>query len=131
MPSLNKVMIIGHLGADPTLNYTQGGTPASNFTVAASEKFKDKSGEYQERTEWFRVVAWGKLAEICSEYLTKGKLVYIEGRIQTREWEDKDGQKKFTTEVVAREMLMLGGKTEKPRQEKTVDYTHYEDDLPF
>lgn len=132
MPSLNKVIIIGHLGQDAEVRYTPSGTSVCNFSIATSEKWKDKSGEYQERTEWHRIVAFGRLGEICGEYLTKGKLAYIEGRLQTRSWEDKDGQKKYTTEIVAREMLMLGGKTEKPRQEKTADYTHDDDEsIPF
>lgn len=128
MPSLNKVTIIGHLGRDPEVKYSQVGTSICNFTVATSEKYKDKSGEYQENTEWHRVVAFGRLGEICGEYLVKGKLVYIEGRLQTRSWEDKDGQKKYSTEIVAREMLMLskGEKKEEPKEEQTTG-----NDIPF
>lgn len=101
--SLNKVMIIGHLGRDPEMRYTAEGTPVANFSVATSEKYKDK-----ENTEWHRVVAFARLAEICGEYLRKGKQVYVEGRLQTRKWTDKDGHDKYTTEIVASDMRMLG-----------------------
>ena len=108
MSGVNKVILVGNLGRDPEMRYTPSGTAVANFTVATSERFTDKSGDKQERTEWHRIVAWGRLAEICNEYLRKGKQVYLEGRLQTREWEDKDGNKKYTTEIVAREMQMLG-----------------------
>ncbi len=104
---INKATIIGRLGRDPEIGYTPSGTAKANFSVATSEKWKDKtSGEMQERTEWHRVVAWGRLGEICGEYLAKGKLVYVEGRLQTRSWE-KDGITRYMTEIVANEMKML------------------------
>lgn len=108
---INKAILVGRLGRDPEIRYTPSGVAVANFTVATSEKWKDKnSGEMQERTEWHRVVAWRRLAEICGEYLNKGRQVYIEGRIQTREWEDNDGNKRYTTEIVANEMKMLGSR---------------------
>jgi single-strand DNA-binding protein len=112
MGSLNKVMLIGNLGRDPELRSTPGGTQVANFSLATTENFTDRSGNRQERTEWHRVVLWGKLAEIASQYLSKGRQVYIEGRLQTREWEDKQGQKRQTTEVVGTTMVMLGGRGE-------------------
>jgi len=108
MSGVNKVILVGNLGADPQLRYTQGGTAVANFNLATTERFTNKNGEREERTEWHRVVAWAKLAEICSEYLKKGKQVYIEGRLQTRSWEDQSGVKKYTTEVIASNMVMLG-----------------------
>lgn len=110
--SVNKVILVGRLGRDPETRYTGGGQAVANFTLATDSSYKDRSGERQKRTEWHRVVAWSKLAEICQQYLKKGSLVYIEGRLQTREWEDKSGQKRSTTEVVANEMRMLGGRAE-------------------
>ncbi|OQY04164.1 MAG: single-stranded DNA-binding protein [Desulfobacteraceae bacterium 4572_123] len=108
---INKAILVGRLGRDPEIRYTASGMAVANFTIATSEKWKDKtSGEMQERTEWHRIVAWGKLGEICGEYLAKGRQVYIEGRIQTRQWEDKDGNKRYTTEIVANEMKMLGSR---------------------
>ncbi len=108
MAGVNKVILIGNLGRDPEMRYTQNNTPVANFTLATSEQWTDRNGERQERTEWHRIVVWGRLAEICGQYLQKGKQVYIEGRLQTREWEDQNGQKRYTTEIVAREMQMLG-----------------------
>jgi single-strand DNA-binding protein len=106
---LNKVMLIGHLGNDPERRETASGQTVVNFTVATSESFKDSTGNIQERTEWHRIVVWGRLADICSQYLKKGRQVYIEGRIQTRSWDDsKTGEKKYTTEIVCSEMQMLG-----------------------
>lgn len=106
--SVNKVILVGRLGRDPETRYTSGGQAVANFTMATDESFKDRSGERQKRTEWHRIVVWGKLAEITQQYLKKGMLVYIEGRIQTRQWEDKrDGQKRTTTEIVANTMKML------------------------
>ena len=104
---VNKVILIGNCGADPELRYTPSGTAVSNFNVATNENWTDKSGERQERTEWHRIVVWGRLAEICNQYLRKGSKVYVEGRLQTRSWEGQDGQKKYTTEVVARDMQIL------------------------
>jgi single-strand DNA-binding protein len=108
MASLNKVILIGNLGRDPELRYTASGQPVATFTLATNEAWTNKSGEREERTEWHRIVAWGKLAERCSEYLAKGRQVYVEGRLQTREWEDKEGGKRRTTEINAQQLLMLG-----------------------
>lgn len=106
--SVNKAILVGRLGRDPETRFTAGGQAVANFTMATDETFKDRSGERQKRTEWHRIVVWGKLAEITQQYLKKGMLVYIEGRIQTRQWEDKrDGQKRTTTEIVASVMRML------------------------
>ena len=111
--SVNKAILVGRLGRDPETRYTSGGQAVANFTLATDETFKDRSGERQKRTEWHRIVLWGKLAEIAQQYLKKGQLVYLEGRIQTRQWEDKrDGQKRTTTEVVGNTMRMLGGRAE-------------------
>ena len=108
MSGVNKVILIGNLGSDPTVRFTPGGQAVANFNIATTERFNNKAGEREERTEWHRIVAWGKLAEICQQYLKKGKQVYIEGRLQTRSWEDQQGQKRQTTEVVASNMQMLG-----------------------
>ena len=109
--SVNKVILLGHLGADPEQRYTKSGTAVANFRIATNESYTDKStGERVERTEWHRVVAWAKLAEIVGEYLKKGRQVYIEGQLQTRQWEDKEGNTRYTTEVRASDMVMLGGR---------------------
>lgn len=105
---INKVILIGNLGADPEVRYTQGGQAVCNFNIATSESWVDRSGDKQERTEWHRIVVWGKLGEICGEYLSKGRQIYMEGRLQTRQWEDRDGNKRYTTEVVARDVQFLG-----------------------
>lgn len=110
MSSINRATLIGRLGKDPEVRYMPGGEAIANITLATSENWKDKSGEKQERTEWHRVSMFGRLGEIAGEYLKKGSLVYIEGRIQTRKWQDKDGQDRYTTEIVANEMKMLGPK---------------------
>jgi single-strand DNA-binding protein len=108
--SVNKVILVGRLGRDPELKYTASGTPFCRFSMATDDVWNDKaSGERQEKTEWHNIVAWDRLAEICNQYLTKGKLVYIEGSLQTREWDDQDGNKRKTTEVRARDMVMLSG----------------------
>jgi single-strand DNA-binding protein len=109
MASLNKAMIIGNPGKDPEIRATASGQSVATFSLATSEKFKNKSGEMEERTEWHNVVLWGKLAEIAAEYLAKGNPVYIEGRIQTRKWQGKDGHDRYTTEIVGETMKMLGG----------------------
>ncbi len=109
---VNKVILVGRLGRDPEMRYTAGGTPVCNFTMATDEVFRDKGGQTQKRTEWHRIVAWSKLAEQCSKLLGKGKLCYIEGRLQTREWNDRDGNKRTTTEIVARTMRILTPKGE-------------------
>ena len=107
---LNKVQIIGNLGRDPELRFTQDGTPVANFSVAVSESWRSQGGEQRERTEWFRVVVWRGLAEIANQYLRRGARVYLEGRLQTREWQDREGNDRTTTELVVRDMIMLGGR---------------------
>lgn len=147
--SVNKVILVGRLGRDPETRYTGGGQAVANFTLATDSSYKDRSGERQKRTEWHRIVVWSRLAEICQQYLKKGSLVYIEGRLQTREWEDKSGQKRTTTEVVATDMRMLGsrgdspaaggraGATEAPEQEfpaeegASQETTITDEDIPF
>ncbi len=106
---INKVILIGNLGADPELKYTASGTPVCTFRLATSETFKDREGNQQERTEWHRIVAWAKLGEIAAQYLSKGRQVYIEGSIRTRSWEDQSGERKYMTEIVARDIQFLGG----------------------
>ena len=109
--SVNKIILVGHLGADPETRHTQSGTTVSNIRVATSESYNDRTtGERVEKTEWHRVVCWDKLAEIVDQYLTKGRQVYIEGQIQTRQWKDRDGNTRYTTEVRATDLVMLGGK---------------------
>lgn len=114
---LNKVMIIGRLGKDPEMRFTPNGSPVTNFTVAAGRQWKDPNGENRDETEWFSVVVWNKLAEICNQYLTKGSRVYIEGRLQTRSWDDQQsGEKKYRTEVVANDMIILDNRNESAPQ---------------
>ncbi len=110
MASVNKVILIGNLGRDPETRYMPDGGAVTNVSIATTETWKDKSGEKQEKTEWHRVAFFGKLAEIAGEYLKKGSQVYVEGRLQTRKWQDKDGQDKYTTEIVADRMQMLGSR---------------------
>jgi single-strand DNA-binding protein len=105
---LNKVMIIGHLGRDPEMRYTPSGRPVTSFSVVTTRTWTSAEGERHEESEWFNVVSWGNLAEICNQYLSKGQQVYVEGRLQTRGWEDNDGKKHYRTELVAGEMIMLG-----------------------
>lgn len=107
---LNKVQVIGNLGRDPELRFTQDGTPVANFTVAVNESWRSRGGEQRERTEWFRVVAWSQLAEIANQYLRRGARVYLEGRLQTREWQDREGNDRTSTELVVRDLIMLGGR---------------------
>jgi single-strand DNA-binding protein len=109
MAGVNKVILVGNLGVDPEVRFTPGGQAVANFRIATSESWKDKDGQKQERTEWHRIVVWGKMGELCGEYLKKGRQVYIEGRLQTREWSDKEGKKNYTTEVVASNVCFLGG----------------------
>ena len=109
MKSLNRVQLIGRLGKNPEVRYTANGSAVANFSLATNESWTGKDGQKNERTEWHNIVAWGKLGEICGEYLTKGKQIYIEGRLTTRSWEDKDGNKRYTTEIRAENMIMLGG----------------------
>jgi single-strand DNA-binding protein len=106
--SVNKVILIGRLGNNPEIRYTNTGTAVANFNLATSENWNDKSGQRQERTEWHRVVVWGKLAELCEKYLSKGRQAFVEGRLQTRSWDDKDGNKRYTTEIVASTIQFLG-----------------------
>ena len=113
---LNKVQIIGHLGRDPEMRYTPSGRPVTTFTVAVSRSWNTVDGERHSETEWFNIVAWGNLAEICKQYLTKGQQVYIEGRLQTRRWDDKEGVKHINVEVVANEMMMLSDRNERRDQ---------------
>jgi single-strand DNA-binding protein len=109
---LNKVMLIGNLGRDPEMRYTPSGKPVTSFSLATNRNWVSADGERHDETEWFNVVAWGNLAEICNQHLSKGQKVYIEGRLQTRSWQDENGQKHFRTEVVANEMLVLAGRPE-------------------
>ncbi|MBE9540860.1 MAG: single-stranded DNA-binding protein [Proteobacteria bacterium] len=139
MAGVNKAILIGRLGADPEVRYTNSGTAVANFNMATSVNFTDKNGEKTEKTEWHRIVAFGRLGEICGEYLSKGKQVYIEGRLQTREWEDRDGNKKRTTEIVAGTMQMLGAASDKVRGDVSdepppvsdIPNIGTEDDVPF
>jgi single-strand DNA-binding protein len=111
--SVNKVILVGNLGKDPEVKYTPSGTPVAKLTLATNERYKDKGGEWQDRTEWHNVVLWQRLAEIAGEYLKKGSKVYIEGRLQTRSWEDKQtNQKRYMTEIVANDLVLLGGRGE-------------------
>ena len=136
---INKVILIGNLGSDPEIKISASGSTIANFTLATNERWKNSEGVQQEQTEWHRVVAFGRLAEICGEYLHKGRQVYIEGRLQTRSWEDKEGTKRYMTEIVLRDMQMLGIKGETvmedipsspPTQQQDKASTE-EDDLPF
>lgn len=135
MSSVNKVIIVGRLGSDPECRFTKGGDAVCNFNMATSEKWKDKSGERQEKTEWHHIVMWGKLAEIATEYLTKGKQVYIEGSLQTQNWEDNDGNIRYKTEVRASNMTMLsgaaGGGHEAPESSMGQRPADDDEDIPF
>lgn len=139
MPNLNKVMLIGHLGADPEIRYMPNGKAVVNLRLATSESWKDKqTGEKQERTEWHSVVAYDKLAEIIGEWLHKGSPVYIEGKLQTRKWQDKTGNDRWTTEIIAQQMQMLGGKQKQGRPQSSdrssnpdPDVGEFDDDIPF
>lgn len=132
--SLNKVMIIGNVGRDPEMRYTPNGTPVTSFSVAAGRRWVSSEGEQREETEWFHVVTWSKLAEIASRFVTKGSKVYIEGRLQTRSWEGSDGQKRYRTEVIAQNMLLLDSRQKAPGlpDDLTVSNEEMEpDDIPF
>ena len=141
MSSVNKALIIGNLGQDPEIKYTQSGSPVANLSVATSERWKDKNtGEQKEQTEWHRVVVFGRLAEIAEQYLKKGSKVFIEGKIQTRDWEDADGNKKYTTEVVCAMFTMLGRKMDNENNqtagsfsapEQKTESESEDEDLPF
>lgn len=134
---LNKVMIIGHLGRDPEMRYTPSGRPVTTFTVAVSRSWNSADGERHSETEWFNIVAWGNLAEICKQYLVKGQQVYIEGRLQTRRWDDKEGAKHTSVEIVANEMMMLGDRRDTGNHGQdgeaapAEDAAASEDDFPF
>ena len=110
--SVNKIVLVGHLGADPESRFTPSGVAVSTFNMATNESWKNKEGEYEDRTEWHRIVLYGKAAETASEYMKKGQLAYVEGRIRTRSWEDKDGMTRYTTEVLGDRFTMLGRKSE-------------------
>jgi single-strand DNA-binding protein len=112
MASLNKVMLIGNLGKDPEVRYTASGTAVASFSLATTDRIKNKNGEWEDKTEWHNITLWARLAEIAGEYLSKGKTVYIEGRLQTRKWQDRDGKDRWTTEIVGEKMQMLSGKGE-------------------
>jgi single-strand DNA-binding protein len=142
MAGINKVILIGRLGSDPEVRYTPSGVAVANFNIATSEEWKDKdSGEKKERTEWHRIVAWRRLGEICGEYLSKGKQVYVEGRLQTRDWEDRDGNKRYTTEIIATDVQFLGtrdsSESARPRGTSSADFQGMpaqgpaDDDIPF
>ncbi len=143
MASLNKVMLIGNLGKDPEVRYTAAGTAVASFSLATSDRMKNKSGEWEERTEWHNITLWNRLAEIAGEYLAKGKTVYIEGRLQTRKWQDRDGRDRYTTEIVGEKMVMLSGKGEgggragggRPEGQEAPHYDepafNPDDDIPF
>ena len=136
MASLNKVLLIGNLGKDPEVRYTTSGTAVAGFSLATSEKFKNKGGEWEERTEWHNVTLWGRLAEIAGEYLGKGKTVYIEGRLQTRKWQDKEGKDRYTTEIVGERMQMLSKKDTGRESDPGADSFYQppgagDDDIPF
>lgn len=139
MTGVNKAILIGRLGADPELRYTPSGLAVANFRIATSEQWTNKEGEKQERTEWHRIVAFGRLGEICGEYLVKGKQVYIEGRLQTRSWEDRDGNKRYTTEIVTSTMQMLDSANKQGKSTSSRDESYPleepgtvpDDDIPF
>jgi single-strand DNA-binding protein len=134
---INKAILVGRLGKDPEVRYTPDGMMITNFTLATDEQRKDKNGERVQKTEWHRIVTFGKLAEICGKYLVKGKLVFVEGRIQTRAWEDKEGGKRSTTEIIASDMRMLdskgqrSGDAEEPPLSHSADAPLSEEDVPF
>ncbi len=134
MRSLNRVQLIGNLGKNPEVRYTANGSAVANFSLATNESWVGKDGQKNEKTEWHNIVAWGKLGEICGEYLTKGRQVYIEGKLTTRSWEDRDGNKRYTTEIKAENMIMLGGQGGENRALPTGpagEAPPIEDDIPF
>ena len=136
---LNRVQLIGHLGGDPELRYTEGNVPVATFSLATNESYKDQNGNLVERTEWHRIVAWRKLAELLGEYLRKGSKVYLEGKLQTRSWDDKDGNKRYTTEIVVSDFVFLDSKGSGERGQQgpgtppapPEPAADKEDDLPF
>lgn len=122
--SVNKVILLGRLGQDPELKYTPGGSAVCNFSLATTEAWTDKQGQKQEKTEWHRVVVWGKLAELCNQYLAKGRQAFLEGRLQTRSWDDKDGNKRYTTEILASTVQFIGGATANNSTGPSVDSSY-------
>lgn len=137
--SVNKVILIGRLGADPEIRYTQNGVPVANLRLATNESWTNKDGQKEERTEWHRVVAWSKLAELSGQYLSKGRQIYVEGRLQTRSWDDKEGNKRYTTEIVATGIQFLGSAGDRKSEvdlpgdlpPPPKDLGSSEDDIPF
>lgn len=119
--SVNKVILVGNLGADPEVRYTAQGTPVANFRMATNENYTNKQGQKHERTEWHRIVCWGRLAEITGEYLSKGRQIYVEGRLQTRQWEDREGVKRYTTEITASNVRFLGGRNQANKAEQNTN----------
>lgn len=128
---LNKVMIIGRLGRDPEMRYTPSGSPVTSFSVGTNRSWNTANGERHTETEWFNVVAWGSLAEICKQYLSKGQQVYLEGRLQTRRWEDGEGKRHSSTEVVAKEMIMLGDRRDATNEAADTGLDEDENEFPF
>jgi len=119
MASVNKVILLGNLGKDPEVRYTAGGTPVASFSLATTEKFKGKSGEWEEKTEWHNITLWAKLAELAGEFLSKGKSVYIEGKLSTRKWTDKDNKDRYTTEIIGEKMQLLSPKDSSSKSQGT------------
>ncbi len=128
--SVNKVILLGRLGQDPELKYTPGGSPVCNFSMATTESWTDKSGQKQEKTEWHRIVVWGKLAELCNQYLAKGRQAFVEGRLQTRSWDDKEGNKRYTTEIMANTVQFIGGATANNNNTQNVDSSYAQPAAP-
>lgn len=131
--SLNKVLLLGNLGRDPEVRYTASGRAMATFSIATSFRWRDQDGNDQERTEWHRIVAWGRLGEVCGEYLSKGKQVFVEGRLQSRDWEDQDGNKRTTVEIIASDVIMLGGSGDSQNRDRDRDRDrdrHDYDDRP-
>lgn len=141
MSGLNKVQLIGHLGKDPEIRHLENGNTVAQFSIATSEKFKDKSGDVKEKTEWHNIVIWGKLAEVAEKYLRKGGQLYVDGKITYRQWTDKEGAKKTTTEIIASSFIMLDSKSNDDKKNKKAEEESLntdqvpapgpEDDLPF
>ncbi|MDH5405833.1 MAG: single-stranded DNA-binding protein [Candidatus Aminicenantes bacterium] len=133
--SVNKVILLGRLGKDPELKYIPSGAPVANFSIATDEVWVDKNNEKQKRTEWHRIVAWGKQAEFCGEYLSKGRLLYVEGRLRSRTWEDRNGNQRTTTEVNATDIVLLGRRPEEAPEEAQPETSEEEEitdeDIPF
>lgn len=139
MAGINKVILVGHLGADPEMKYTGTGLGVCKFNLATTERWNGKDGQKQERTEWHRIIIWGKLGELCNEYLKKGRQAYVEGRLQTRSWDDKEGNKKYTTEIVANTVQFLGSPDQQRSASDTGSHTAFveepgemkDEDIPF